>query len=228
MKEKFKKYWADVHGLMKIATILDPRYKLKFMKAFYTTIYGEESPTTTIELSRVRNLLYELVLEYQECMERMATTDGVGATYRNVAPNEGDGLMFDIFDKILSKEPEVSYVHTELDLYLDEPTLSRTQELNIISWWQYVGVKYPTLRKISRDIMAIPVITVASESVFSIRGRVISPHRSRLAPKTVEGLMCMQAWSRADMLGDQSYFMNVLMTCLEEEEEKITSFTPFI
>jgi hypothetical protein len=228
MKEKFKKYWADVHGLMKIATILDPRYKLKFMKAFYTTIYGEESPTTTIELSRVRNLLYELVLEYQECMERMATTDGVGATYRNVAPNEGDGLMFDIFDKILSKEPEVSYVHTELDLYLDEPTLSRTQELNIISWWQYVGVKYPTLRKIARDIMAIPVITVASESVFSIRGRVISPHRSRLAPKTVEGLMCMQAWSRADMLGDQSYFMNVLMTCLEEEEEKITSFTPFI
>jgi hypothetical protein len=228
MKEKFKKYWADVHGLMKIATILDPRYKLKFMKAFYTTIYGEESPTTTIELSRVRNLLYELVLEYQECMERMATTDGVGATYRNVAPNEGDGLMFDIFDKILSKEPEVSYVHTELDLYLDEPTLSRTQELNIISWWQYVGVKYPTLRKISRDIMAIPVITVASESVFSIRGRVISPHRSRLAPKTVEGLMCMQAWSRADMLGDQSYFMNVLMTCLEEEEEKVTSFTPFI
>jgi hypothetical protein len=228
MKEKFKKYWADVHGLMKIATILDPRYKLKFMKAFYTTIYGEESPTTTIELSRVRNLLYELVLEYQECMERMATSDGVGATYRNVAPNEGDGLMFDIFDKILSKEPEVSYVHTELDLYLDEPTLSRTQELNIISWWQYVGVKYPTLRKISRDIMAIPVITVASESVFSIRGRVISPHRSRLAPKTVEGLMCMQAWSRADMLGDQSYFMNVLMTCLEEEEEKITSFTPFI
>jgi hypothetical protein len=228
MKEKFKKYWADVHGLMKIATILDPRYKLKFMKAFYTTIYGEESPTTTIELSRVRNLLYELVLEYQECMEHMATTDGVGATYRNVAPNEGDGLMFDIFDKILSKESEVSYVRTELDLYLDEPTLSRTQELNIISWWQYVGVKYPTLRKIARDIMAIPVITVASESVFNIRGRVISPHRSRLAPKTVEGLMCMQAWSRADMLGDQSYFMNVLMTCLEEEEEKITSFTPFI
>jgi hypothetical protein len=228
MKEKFKKYWADVHGLMKIATILDPRYKLKFMKSFYTTIYGEESPTTTIELSRVRNLLYELVLEYQECMERMATTDGVGATYRNVAPNEGDDLMFDIFDKILSKEPETSYVRTELDLYLDEPTLPRTQELNIISWWQYVGVKYPTLRKIARDIMTIPVTTVASESVFSIRGRVISPHRSRLAPKTVEGLMCMQAWSRADMLGDQSYFMNVLMTCLEEEEEKVTSFTPFI
>jgi hypothetical protein len=58
MKERFKKYWADVHGLMEIATVLDPRYKLKFMKAFYTTIYGEESLATTIELSRVRSLLY--------------------------------------------------------------------------------------------------------------------------------------------------------------------------
>jgi hypothetical protein len=34
--------------------------------------------------------------------------------------------MFSILDKMLSNEPEVSYVRTELDLYLDEPTLSRT------------------------------------------------------------------------------------------------------
>jgi hypothetical protein len=121
----------------------------------------------------------------------------------------------------------VSYVRIELDLYLDEPTLSRTQELNIISWWQYARVKYPTLRKIARDIMTIHITTVASESVFSTWGRVISPHRSRFAPKIVEGLMCIQVWSRADMLGDQSYFMNALMTCLEEEEEKVTSFTLF-
>jgi hypothetical protein len=69
--------------------------------------------------------------------------------------------------------------------------------------------------------MAIPVTTVASESVFSTGGRVISPHRSRLAPKTVEGLMCMQAWSRADMLGDKSCFINALMTCLEDEEDEM-------
>ena len=69
--------------------------------------------------------------------------------------------------------------------------------------------------------MAIPVTTVASEYVFSTGGRVISPHRSRLAPKTVEGLICMQAWSRADMLGDQSCFINALTTCLDDEEEQM-------
>jgi hypothetical protein len=170
MKDKFRKYWTDVHGLMEIATVLDPRYKLIFMKAFYRTIYGEEA--TDIEVSRVKSLLYELVLEYQDSMEGMATTDALGAANRNVALNEGDDLMFGIFDKFLSEEPEESstYLRTELDLYLEEPTLPRTQELDIISWWQYAGIKYPTLRRIARDIMAIPVTTVASESVLLVEG----------------------------------------------------------
>jgi hypothetical protein len=185
MKIKFKKYWTDVHGFMELATILDPRYKLKFIKAFYSTMYGEESPVIESEVARVRSLLYDLVLEYQGYMEVIATTDGVGAAGKNVVHNEGDDLVFGLFDKFLSEEPDESpsYVRTELDLYLEEPTLPRTQELDIIHWWEYACIKYPTLRKIARDIIAIPVITMSSESVFSTRGKIISPHRSRLAPK---------------------------------------------
>jgi hypothetical protein len=33
----------------------------------------------------------------------------------------------------------------------------------------------------------------------------------------------MQAWSRADMLGDQSCFINALMTYMEDEEEGIVT-----
>jgi hypothetical protein len=60
MKIKFKKYWTDVHGFMEIATVLDPRYKLKFMKAFYNTMYGEESVVIESEVARVKSLLYDL------------------------------------------------------------------------------------------------------------------------------------------------------------------------
>jgi hypothetical protein len=178
MKTKFKKYWTDVHGFMKLATVLDSRYKLKFMKAFYSTMYGEESAVIETGVARVRSLLYDLVLEYQGSMEGIATTDGVGVAGKNVVHNEGDDLVFCLFDKFLSEEPDdsPSYVRTELDLYLKEPTLPRTQELDIIHWWEYAGIKYPTLRKIARDIMAIPITTVPSESVFSIGGMIISPH----------------------------------------------------
>jgi hypothetical protein len=73
--------------------------------------------------------LYKLVLEYQGSMEGMATSDGVGVVNRKVGnKNKGDDLVFDIFDKFLSKEPQHCsiYVCTELD-YLEEPTLPRTQ-----------------------------------------------------------------------------------------------------
>ena len=47
---------------------------------------------------------------------------------------------------------------------------------------------------IVRDIYAIPVSTVASESTFSTCGRMVSKHRSRLHPDTLEALMCAQSW----------------------------------
>ena len=52
------------------------------------------------------------------------------------------------------------------------------------------------MRAIARDIFAIPVTTVASESAFSRSGRVLSEHRSRLTPDLLEALMCSQNWER--------------------------------
>jgi hypothetical protein len=120
-------------------------------------------------------------------------------------PTSGDDdELFSIFDQYMSSQPvnASSHMRTVLDMYLDEPLLPRTQEIDIINWWKYGGIKYPTLQSIARDILSIPVTTVSSESAFSTSGRVISPHRSRLAPKMIEALMCMQAWSHADMLGN--------------------------
>jgi hypothetical protein len=91
-----------VHVLIEIANVLDPRYKLNFMKAFCSFVYREESSITENEFCRVRSLLYELVLKYRGSMEGMATSNGVGTTHRNVVNNERDDLVFDIFNKFLS------------------------------------------------------------------------------------------------------------------------------
>ena len=76
--------------------------------------------------------------------------------------------------------------------------MPRTLDFDILTWWKANGPKYPTLQRIARDILTIPVSTVASESAFSTSGRVLSPHRSKLHPKTVEALMCAQnlLWAR--------------------------------
>jgi hypothetical protein len=91
---------------------------------------------------------------------------------------------------------------TELDRYLDdEYVLVKTDNFKILDWWKVAGTRYPTLTKIARDIFAIPISTVASESAFSTSGRVLSEHRSRLTPEILEALMCSQDWMRRKYIG---------------------------
>ena len=46
-------------------------------------------------------------------------------------------------------------------------------------------LKYRVLSMMARDVLAIPISTVASEATFSVGGRVIDPYRASLAPDTV-------------------------------------------
>jgi hypothetical protein len=83
----------------------------------------------------------------------------------------------------------------ELQRYLEDELIPvETENFQILDWWKVAGTRYPTLRKVARDIFAIPISTVASESAFSTSGRILSEHRSRLTPDILEALMCSQAW----------------------------------
>lgn len=194
LKEKFEKYWSDVYCIMAVAIVLDPRYKLHLLNVIFSSIYGEVGAAEKV--AEVRKLLYNLVSQYKDSMEVVAPST-------SAVQKLGNDEVFDLFDQYMSWQPVAPLpTCTELDLYLNEPTLRRTQqELDIIHWWQFEGIKYPTLQKIARDIMAISVTTVSSETVFGTGERTVSPHRSRLSPQILEAVMCVQAWSRADVLG---------------------------
>ena len=68
--------------------------------------------------------------------------------------------------------------------------LKRNEGFDILTWWKSNGFKYPSLQRIARDILAIPATTVVSESAFSTNRRLLSPHLSRLNPKTIKAMMC--------------------------------------
>ena len=107
----------------------------------------------------------------------------------------GDYVLAD-FDMYVrsTKRARTSYVKTELDHYLEEKVLPRTLDFDILLWWKQNGVKYPTLQATARDLLAIPISTLASESAFSTSDRLVSYHRSRLHSKTLKALIYAQNW----------------------------------
>ena len=56
------------------------------------------------------------------------------------------------------------------------------------------------MSKLARDVLAVPVSTVASKSAFSTGGRILDPFRSSLSPLMVQNLVCAQDWLQALVL----------------------------
>ncbi|KAF6161398.1 hypothetical protein GIB67_009277 [Kingdonia uniflora] len=82
----------------------------------------------------------------------------------------------------------------ELSRYLDSEIIDLDADFDILKWWKINENKYPIFAAIARDILAIPVSTVASEAAFSGVRRLITDYRSSLAPDTIEATMCLRDW----------------------------------
>ena len=189
MWNKFAKYWDDIHLLLAVATVLDPRFKLALVE-FYAAKFG--SPNTDLVGERVKSVVSELVLEYQR-----KSANNIGSSTNLVPNSSAMDMDFDLFVS-QRKKSRPSLVTTELEHYLAEELHPRTPDFDLLGWWKIGGVKYPILQCIARDLLAVPVTSVASESAFSSGGRLLDPHRSRLQPSTVEAMMCCRSWLQND------------------------------
>ncbi|CAN1339415.1 Putative AC transposase [Linum perenne] len=78
------------------------------------------------------------------------------------------------------------------------------------------GMKFPTLQAIARDLLTVPVTSVASESSFSIGGRLLDPHRSTLHSTTVESILCTKSWVHDELKIDSKISATALEGCFTE------------
>ena len=64
---------------------------------------------------------------------------------------------------------------SKLDNYLDDDVISSLNDINfdILTWWKNNAAIYPTLSRMARDILAIPISTISSELAFSTDSRVV-------------------------------------------------------
>ena len=198
MLTKFNSYWANVNVVMTIATILDPRHKMKLLEFYYPNIYGDNSD---LEIEKIKNLCYDLLDEYGDIDESLVDNEEnshiLVSTSSPVAQMKfslsGAMSSFDLFvNNSSNSSKKYRSARMEFDHFIDKGVLKRSEDFDILGWWKSNGLKYPTLQRITRDILALPVTSIASESAFSTSGRLLSPQCSRLHPKTIEVMMCAQ------------------------------------
>ncbi|RZB51997.1 putative AC transposase [Glycine soja] len=82
---------------------------------------------------------------------------------------------------------------SKLDIYLEDASDSRL-DLDVLNWWKLNSDRFPTFACMARDVLVIPISTMAFEFAFSIRGRVLDPYLCSLTPQMVEELVCTQDW----------------------------------
>ncbi|KAI3882463.1 hypothetical protein MKX03_025241 [Papaver bracteatum] len=87
--------------------------------------------------------------------------------------------------------------YLELDVAVLLAGKERGINFDILQFWNTHGSSFPILQIMARDLLTPPASTVASESVFSASGRVLSKKRSRLAPGILEALVCIKDWNDA-------------------------------
>ncbi|KAF7133416.1 hypothetical protein RHSIM_Rhsim09G0092700 [Rhododendron simsii] len=193
MKGKFDKYWECYSMVLSLAIILDPRYKVQFVEFCLKKL-------DLVNFSdRVKSIREKLYLLFEDYVSRSpaSTFNQSSSSHTTSGGNQNDVLdVLDEFDVFESQECGLSRVKSELDLYLEEPRLDRKKnvDLDILCYWKSNTSKYPNLSFMARDILRNPITTVASESAFSIGGRIIEKYRSSLIPKNVEALLCTRDW----------------------------------
>lgn len=190
MQEKFDKYWKESYLTNCLPVILDPRYKYDYIEFRLKIAFGGHAEKYLDEVHEAIRVLFD---EYAAKVRDSLEHSSQGANGDDVEA-ENDPLAD--WDQHLSAKK--SQASNELDRYLKEELFPRREALDILQWWAVQSPKYPILSCMARDVLAVPASTVASESAFSTGGRVISDYRSRLSSDTVEALICLQDWLKAD------------------------------
>ncbi|CAN0903119.1 Zinc finger BED domain-containing protein RICESLEEPER 1 [Linum grandiflorum] len=162
MSGKFSKYWTDSHLLLTVAVVLDLAYKLELIDYYWVKFGCSDS---SLEPDNVKAAVYNLVREYQLkkqiwdqiSLNNIGSSNGAGTDSRI---SEAD-LDYEIYSS-RRKSVKTNSVCSKMDHYLSEDVSLRAPNVSVLDWWRVNTGKYPLLQEVARDLLVVPVISVAS------------------------------------------------------------------
>ncbi|XP_028056205.1 zinc finger BED domain-containing protein RICESLEEPER 2-like [Camellia sinensis] len=139
MKLKFEKYCniEKINPLLIVAVVLDPRYKLKYVKFSFTRYYSISDVDAMIE--KVKLIMKQLYDHYSsfvlESMENVGVSKGgndvrmddLGVSSVGVDMHKQDWHQF-------LKAEETVVIKSEFDRYLEDGVEEESEHFDILAW----------------------------------------------------------------------------------------------
>ncbi|CAO2186766.1 unnamed protein product [Urochloa humidicola] len=173
----------DSYLVWSIPLVLDPRYKLSYIKFSFGRAFSSEAAHYISEVTREIKKLYG---DYIECDVGISGTNADGAMA--MAVGSADPLeqawvehcrtqvnMTSEVARSSRKEVASSYpeAETELDRYLKDRLAPHTEGFDILSWWKIHSSEYPMVARMARDALAMPTCSqLSSEQIAHVRNIV--------------------------------------------------------
>jgi hypothetical protein len=192
MKQKFLKYWEDVPLLAVIANCLNPAYKkyytIKFIERYKDNLHLDKTGVEAYVDSKFNEMFNTYSSRMSGNQNPSSSRAGPSSTSRSTSSG---GLLADFQSE--------SQPHTSTNEILSYMAmLNEPEDVDIVGWWRRHARIYPILAMMARDVFAVPVSTVPSESCFSSANRILSDKRSKLGAHVFERLVCLKDWIDAE------------------------------
>ncbi|XP_054806352.1 zinc finger BED domain-containing protein RICESLEEPER 2-like [Prosopis cineraria] len=186
MQSKLDKYWGkadNMNLLLVIAVILDPEYKFKYVQVALKNMYYEPMQRELVT-KNVMDVLHSLYEEYsKDASDGEASQTQARAEHgdNNIGGNQVSILDDDVlvvmddetirqFYTIASTERQEEKNLEVGEYFRAKLVASRDLKFDVLAWWKVNAFKYKVLSLIARDVLALPVSTMSSESTFSTGG----------------------------------------------------------
>ncbi|KAJ4723486.1 zinc finger BED domain-containing protein RICESLEEPER 1-like [Melia azedarach] len=130
--EKLSSELEKYNLVLVIAVILDPRFKVDIVQLWYNKIYGRDAD----------RYLEKIIDDFNKYYEMLSSESG-----------NTTSSYLDTMGRPCKSSPKSS----ELERYLNDPKVPSVEEFDILAWWRAYTPIFPTLAKMARDILALPI-----------------------------------------------------------------------
>lgn len=143
----------------------------------YPLIYKEAAKKEITKLKEIfGEIFYLYVIERKISEDEKLEKCAVPASCFNMFDD-------DSYNKFVEKTVRKRItLKSEVDMYMEDASVkvAKDVEFGILDYWKANAIKYKILSATTKDILCIPMSSVASECAFRSRERLIRDHRSSL------------------------------------------------